>query len=212
MPPETESIDGFLEDYVWIAEASLGLYSATLKEEYIFFGQNIIKSCFKKFFDGDSGFFYYSENSENDLIVRMKELQDNVIPASNSMMASLLIKYGTVLENKYWIETANSMLNRISDAISSYGSAYSQWLKIALNNTHLSYEIIISGDNYESLYKELQMHYLPNLLILAGANNSKLPMLQNRFVENKTYIYPCVQKTCKMPVENIDELLRILQE
>ena len=49
----------------------------------------------------------------------------------------------------------------------------------------------------------MQSYYLPNILIAGSAKESKLSILENRFMDDETYIYVCVNKSCKMPESDV---------
>jgi uncharacterized protein YyaL (SSP411 family) len=79
-------------------------------------------------------------------------------------------------------------------------SAYSNWLQLYLNYSNPYYEVAISGANAKSKVKELNTNYLPNILVAGATEESKLSIMENRFNENETYIYVCVDGACKLPV------------
>ena len=72
-----------------------------------------------------------------------------------------------------------------------------------LNYTDDYFEVAISGKEASGKISQLQSYYLPNILIAGATKESKLPILENRFVENETYIYVCVNKSCKMPETDV---------
>jgi len=45
---------------------------------------------------------------------------------------------------------------------------------------------------------------------LDPTTSNDLPLLQNRFINGKTLIYVCVNKACKMPTENLDESINMI--
>jgi uncharacterized protein YyaL (SSP411 family) len=68
-----------------------------------------------------------------------------------------------------------------------------------LNYTDNYFEVAVSGKEAIAKTNQLQSYYLPNILIAGATKESKLPILENRFAEDETYIYVCVNKACKMP-------------
>ena len=95
------------------------------------------------------------------------------------------------------------MLNNLKgDALQSPAEYYN-WLNLMLNYTNNYFEVAISGKDGLSKTRELQSYYLPNILIAGATKESSLPILENRFMENETYIYVCVNKACKMPETDV---------
>ena len=50
------------------------------------------------FYDKNSGMFYFTSRLDPELVARKMEINDNVIPASNSVMANVLYDLGTLLD------------------------------------------------------------------------------------------------------------------
>jgi hypothetical protein len=89
-------------------------------------------------------------------------------------------------------------------------SAYSNWLQLYLNYSNPYYEVAISGGNSIRKLKELDSHYLPNILIAGATVDSDLPIMKNRFNINDTYIYVCVDGSCKLPVRDTEKAIEQL--
>jgi len=95
------------------------------------------------------------------------------------------------------------MLNNLKrDVLQSPGEYYN-WLNLMLNYTNNYFEVAICGKDGLSKTSELQSYYLPNILIAGSTKESSLPILENRFLPNETYIYVCVNKACKMPETDV---------
>ncbi|WP_339656571.1 thioredoxin domain-containing protein [Flavobacterium frigidarium] len=197
------SITGFAEDYAMVAEAYIALYQVTLDEKWLQTAKNLMDYSLAHFQDKKTKMFYFTSNSAQNLITRKMEIEDNVIPSSNSTIAKNLFLLGHYFSNTIYSKTAKQMLsNIINDAIES-PTAYYNWLDLMLNYTDNYYEIAISGKEAVSKLKELHTHYIPNILIAASTQESQLSLLQDRYDVGKTYIYVCVEGACKMPETNI---------
>jgi hypothetical protein len=44
-------------------------------------------------------------------------------------------------------------------------------------------------------------------LVAGSVTESKLPLLENRVVDNELLIYVCRNRVCKLPVKTVDEAL-----
>ncbi|MBU2061467.1 MAG: glycoside hydrolase family 127 protein, partial [Bacteroidetes bacterium] len=197
------SITGFAEDYAMVAEAYIALYQVTLDEKWLQTAKNLMDYSLAHFQDKKTKMFYFTSNSAQNLITRKMEIEDNVIPSSNSTIAKNLFLLGHYFSNTIYSKTAKQMLsNIINDAIES-PTAYYNWLDLMLNYTDNYYEVAISGKEAMSKLKELHTHYIPNILIAASTQESQLSLLQDRYDVGKTYIYVCVEGACKMPETNI---------
>jgi uncharacterized protein YyaL (SSP411 family) len=124
---------------------------------------------------------------------------DNVIPSSNSVMANNLFKLGHFFEQFNYLDISLSMLRNVHPHIKSYGSAYSNWAILLLNNVFGLYEIAITGINSEEKRREMEKYYIPNKILLGGTSGT-LPLLKHKF-DAETKIYVCRNKTCLIPVK-----------
>ena len=199
------TINAYLEDYGSVIDALISLYEVTLDEKWLMLSKNLTDTCFDHFFNTATSMFYFTSNKDVELIDRKTETEDNVMPSSNSMMAKNLFKLSHYFENDYYLKTCKQMLSNMTDVIKNYGSAYSNWLDLYSNFNDGYFEIAITGKDAKEKMLELNKKYIPNKLICGSLTDSKLPLLENRYVENKTLIYICINKTCQLPTENTNE-------
>lgn len=206
----TSKINGFLEDYSAIIEALIKLYQASLNEEYLVKAEGFSNYAIAHFYNEESNMFFFTSDQDDPLISRSYETTDNVIPASNSIMARNLFYLGSYFDNKSFSKMSNDMLHTIKDNMNSYGPGYSNWAILLLHHTLPYYEIAISGKNCEEKFDELAHYYLPNKLILGASKESSLPLMEGKFTSS-TLIYVCENKTCQRPVEEVPEALKQLK-
>ncbi len=197
------SISGFSEDYATVIDAFIAVYQITLDEKWLNKAKQLTDYTMTHFWDKKTNMFYFTSKTSTNLIARKMEIADNVIPGSNSILAHNLFLLGHYYSNETYAAIAQKMLNNVKgDALQSPAEYYN-WLDLMLNYTDDYFEVAISGKEAISKTNQLQSYYLPNILIAGATKNSKLPLLENRFIENETYIYVCVEKTCKMPEKEV---------
>jgi uncharacterized protein YyaL (SSP411 family) len=198
---EKVSINGFLEDYATVVQAFIGLYEVTLDEKWLHHSKSLVSYCLDHFYDENKKLFRFTSNLDPELIATNFEIEDNVIPASNSIMASNLCKLSIYFENSFYEKIARQMVEQIIPNI-DYPSAYSNWLTSAFFFSEHRKEVAICGTNSLELVKEFNQKYLPQVLIAGTNQTSDLPFLKNRFVANETNFYLCQNKTCLAPLKN----------
>ncbi len=200
--------EGFLEDYVFLANASLNLYSASMNDEYLSFAQQLTKMAEERFKD-DSGFYRY--NSSNSLIAKIIKNDDGVIPSPNAIMAHNLLTLGHIEYNKDHMARTKTMLSAMQPLLKESIISYTHWGSLSLKKVYPFYEIAVVGGNAEILRKNLAKKYLPNTLIVGSRTDSDLPLFEGRYVADGTYIYVCKDNTCKLPVDNVNDALEQLK-
>ena len=208
----TSKLDGFLEDYCFVIEAYTDLYQVTFDQIWLERAKDLLDISIENFYDSERGMFYFTSKNATGLVARKMELNDNVIPASNSSMAKSLNVLGHYFDNKAYLNMSETMLNNIQPYMSNYGSGYSNWGQLYLNMVFPYYEIAIVGDNALEKSSELNRTYVANKLLIGSQNPSALPLLENKHVEGDTYIYVCVNKSCQLPVTEVSEAVKQLKQ
>ena len=206
----TSTINGFLDDYSLTIEAFIALYEVTFDEEWLNLANNLSQYVLTHFYDNSNSMFFYTSDIDVKLITRKKEVQDNVIPASNSSMAKSLFLLGDFYDNKLYKEISESMLNNMIQYVLNYGTYYANWAKLLDMQVHQPYEIAIVGKNAESLRKEMMSKYIPNAIYMGGKTEGSLTLLKDKLQKGDTYVYVCQNKACKMPVKTSIEALKLM--
>ena len=184
----------------------------TLDEKWLHTARDLTNYAFDHFFDDGNKMFYFTSDEDASLVTRNIEYRDNVIPASNSIMAENLFRLSHFFDNETYLKTATTMLNNVKPEMVSYPSGFSNWFDLMLNFTNKYYEVAIVGTDAPSRIRELNKTYIPNKLIIGSLTENDLPLLKNRYVEDQTYIYVCVNKACKLPVKEVDRAIGLLME
>ncbi len=202
------NISGFLEDYAFLIDAYLSLYQASFQEVWLQKAERLTAYVEMHFKDPESGMYFFTSDTDPPLIARKMEIMDNVIPASNSQMALNLFTLGHLLGNEAYLSQSETMLNNVVREMPRYLSAHSNWGILFLKYAYPFYEIAISGEKASAFREEMNKKWMPNTLLAGAESESTLPILKNRYAPLKTRMYICRDKTCKLPVESIDEALQ----
>ena len=205
------TINGYLEDYAAAIDAFIALYEVTLNEFWINKANELAAYTFENFFDAEKNMFYFTSKEDEKLVARNFEYRDNVVPASNSMMAKNLLILSHHFDNKKYLTTASKMLHNVQPEIESYPSGFSNWLDLMANFQDNFYEVVVVGKDASKKIAELNARYLPNILIAGSTSESKKPLLNYRYINGETLIYVCVNNSCKLPVSDISEALNFIK-
>lgn len=206
------NINGYLEDYAFTIEAFLALYEATFETQWLQHAELLIEYSIVHFFNRKSGMFYFTSNLDSRLVARKMEVNDNVIPASCSVMANNLFLLGRYLNKSSYSKMAKTMLNNVSPHMASYGSAYSNWAILLLQQTAPFYEVAIIGAEAQTKSRAFhQRQYVPNKLLIGSKNQSNLALLKNKLVSDSTMLYICVEKVCQLPTSDITKALNLIK-
>ncbi len=199
-PSETE---GFLEDYAYLIQAYTSLYQVTFNEGWLHKAHVWCNYVYEHFSDREDGFFHFSSLSAEQLIAKKKEIFDNVIPASNSVMAHNLHTLGNLLDKQDWIDQSIKMTSKLASIIESEPGYMSNWGILLSEIIHGMSEAVISGEDALTFRYRLHQYFLPFTITVGTRDKSELALLAGRDAKpNQTLIYVCHNKTCQLPVDN----------
>ena len=201
------TINGFLEDYAHVIQAFISLYEVTFNENWLQNAKQLTDYTFDNFYDEKAQFFSFTSNQDEALITNHFEVEDNVIPASNSVMADAFFKLSIYFENSYYEKICQQMVQNIIPTI-TYPSAFSNWMNVLLHFSEQNKELAICGNNALDYLEKINQRYLPNIIIAGSSSVSKLPFLENRFSDNETLFYLCQNKTCQKPTTSFEEITK----
>lgn len=210
---ETTFYPGYLDDYASLADAFLATYWLTGNEHWLLRSKEISTWCMNDFFDPESGFFFYTPGYAEKLPNRLKELSDNVIPASNSMMANLLYDLGNYWANIHWIDISKQMLQRILNGAANQWPYHANWAFLLGKITQGYFEVVISGREGTRTFASFCNRYQPNALPgLVSTSHTEIPSFKNRFSEERESVfYICQGEQCSLPLfSEEDTILHII--
>ena len=201
----------FFEDYSYYIDALIGLYEITFDQKYLQFADELVVFSNEKFKE-ESGFYRFSTNQENLFADSLINLQDGVTPSANSVMNFNLFRLGHFNGNKNYLSQSKTMINNVSEVIKERVTDHLLWLNNSHNYSQKFYEIAISGQNALVKANELMEKYLPNTITAASDSETNFYLLKDRYFEDETYIYVCVDNTCKFPVTSVTEALGLMKD
>jgi uncharacterized protein YyaL (SSP411 family) len=204
------SIDGFLEDYALTIQSYISLFEVTGDEQWLRISEKLTNYCFTHFYNEESGLFYFTEKDNNSVVTNHFQMEDNVIPAANSVMANNLHKLYLILGNPEYLSVIHKMLKPVTPQFSRYPMAYANWGTTILKITAPYFEVAILGKDAEIVLKELQTGFYPDIMFVFSKSESEIPILKNRLIRGKTLIYVCKEGVCKLPVETAKQAFEVM--
>ena len=207
------TINGFLDDYAFTIQAYISLYQVTFDKQWLELSLKISDYCIEHFYNEDRKLFRYKSDLDKALIIEKYSVSDNVIPSGNSTMSSNMIILGNMYYDtrENYLEISRKMQSMVAKDFKEAPFYHYGWLP-GFQMLHTGfYEIAIVGDDYNKLRMDMQKTYVPNGIYLGGKEEN-LPLLENKLVEGKTFIYVCKEKFCKLPVQTVADALTLIEE
>lgn len=198
-------VKGFLDDYAYVIQACTALYQATFDEYWANRGKVLLEHTVDHFYDPADGFFQYSRQDAEKLIASRKEIFDNVIPASNSVMAQNLNQLGVLWDNDSWKSMARKMTSSLSHLITSEPNYMSNWGITYMELQKGLAEVAFVGTEALKANRDFGSGFQPFALSMGTETESRLPLLEGKNSSNHPLtIYVCYNKSCQRPVHAVD--------
>jgi len=210
---QSEKMPGYLEDYALVIEAFFAVYQVTFDQEWLDCCILLTNRAIGNFYDDEEELFYFTDKDAEALIARKKEIFDNVIPASNSVMAQNLFLLGKLLENERYQAISEKMISKMTTLLMKEPRYVANWGTLYTLLNRPMAEIAIVGEQHRTIAREIQRQFRPHIVLAASEDEGDLPILQNRnAIDGKTTLYVCFNKSCKLPVFSVKEALEQLDQ
>ena len=205
-------ISGFLEDYALVIQAYISLYEVSFAENWLREAETLTEYVLVNFFDPAETQFFFTDSNAEALIARKKELTDNVIPASNSVMAHNLRRLGRHLEISRYTDLATAMLAKVRPLVVNEVQHFSNWASLYAALLRPGAEIAIIGPEAEIFREELSRPFLFDAVVAGTESTSELPLLRllKPAVSDRTAVHVCRNHACLAPVYSVAKALAAL--
>jgi len=206
----------FLEDHSGLILGLLALYQADFDPMWFQAALKLADKLKTEFADPDGGFFD-THVSQEKLLVRPKDIQDNATPSGNALAAMAFARLAEFMGDVSWTKPIVPLLGNLQEMMARYPNAFAYWLQ--------SLDFILSPVQEIALvwkvdqqapiqYLSLINHiYKPFSILTAAAiplPDGVPPLLLSRqAVEGKPTIYLCEKFTCKLPINRFEEFEEI---
>jgi len=214
----------FLDDYAFMILGLLDLYEASFNTKWLIKAKELGEEMIELFADIERGAFFLTGKDGEKLITRTKLSSDGAVPSGNSITALALLKLGRLTMNQHFTEQGGKVLEFFSSQLKespAYSSAMLTALSFWLGPTQ---EIVIAGNadapETKQMLKVVYDRFLPNPVVLfhdhgeAGSAIEKIvPFIKSQIsIDGKATAYVCENYVCKKPINEIDDLDKMLSD
>ncbi|MFW5986667.1 MAG: thioredoxin domain-containing protein [Methanohalophilus sp.] len=212
-------IDGFLDDYAFLALGLIELYEATFETKYLKTAIELVDIMVDVFYDEEQGGFFFSASDVSDIPHRTKKVFDGPYPSGNSMAVYNLFWLFHITGNLGYRELAQETLSAFGGMLKRSPPAYSYMLTgFMLGEATI---VVIVTDSEQIGLKEMmdvvRKNYLPQTIFLLKNPGSARDLariapytLDMNVKEGRTTAYVCKGQSCTPPVNDSRELESLL--
>ena len=206
-------LNGYLDDYTNMANASLDMFEITSDPMYLLFATNLSNYLITHFWDDPThGFFFTSDNHEK-LIIRPKSNYDLSMPSGNSVAAYVLLRLHYITQNKQFLEITKKIIEAQATAAAENPFAFGYLLNVLYLYHQKPTEITIINDKNSELISSLQKKFLPESIMVIVRDKNNLDSLSEHvffsgkeFQDDKTNVFVCKNFSCSLPLSDLSEI------
>ncbi len=209
-------LNGYLEDYIFLADGLLALYEADPDPRWFREARRLVDEAIILFADEQNGGFFDTGSDHETLLSRPKDIMDNATPAGNSVAAEVLLRLAAWTGEASYRQRADDYLRSLTEVMVKYPQSFGYALgalDFALSPVR---EVAIIGDPQQQetldLLAVVNSRYLPNS-VLASADPGNvvaaqvIPLLADRPLKNgQPASYVCQNFACQAHVTSGEEL------
>ena len=201
----------FLDDYSNLIHALLHLQEITGNTSYIEKVKTLIKWVIAHFSEPETDYFYFTNDQQDDVIVRKKELYDGAVASGNSLMAWDLYYCGVVFDQVEWRERAVRMCLGLKEVVKKYPGSFGIWAATMQAISKGIPEIAVLGRGTDMVLKDLLRIFIPFRIIQSSpTETSTFPLLRDKPLTEVPMIYLCKDYACQTPVTQVTELQNLI--
>ena len=217
-----KGIDGFLDDYAFLAHGLTELHQTTQDPRYLEVAGALLHRLTERFADDAGGGWLLAEPAE-DTLVRTKELYDGAIPSGNSVALHELVRVGRLVGDERLRRAAREGFDAWAGTIRRYPMGHPFALLAFDLELGPAREIVVAGDpradDTQALLAAAQRLRGPRDVVLlhdpgpgGAALRESAPFLAGRgAVDGKAAAWVCTEQECRAPVTTVEALASLLR-
>lgn len=207
----------YLDDYAFLIEGLLELYSACGKPLYLETALQLQEKQEQLFYDQEHGGYFLTGADAEQLLIRPKESYDGALPSGNSITAHNLIRLARLTGDERWDKKAEQLLHSFRSVLEEHPTGYTAFLQALQFALHPSQELILAGslDSPQlPVMRQIffsEFHPDASILYHEGSLESIVPWIRDYPIEtDQITAYLCQNFTCQRPVHQIEDFRTLL--
>jgi uncharacterized protein YyaL (SSP411 family) len=216
------AVPGLVDDYAFFVWGLLDLYEATFDVRYLRAALDLNADMQARFWDAQTGGFYFTPVENQELLVRKKEIYDGATPSGNSVAAMNLLRLSRITGNAELERKAETVTKAFAGNVGQFPSGYTQFLMAVEFALGPSYEVVIAGDpdtrDTMRMLEDLRRPFVPNkVVVLRPLQQTAAEIMdiatytrEQRSKDGRPTAYVCRNFNCDLPTTDPDKMLELL--
>ncbi|WP_049923394.1 thioredoxin domain-containing protein [Halopiger djelfimassiliensis] len=225
------AVDGYLEDYAFLARGALGCYEATGEIDHLAFALDLARTIETEFSDADRGTLYFTPESGESLVTRPQELDDQSTPSATGVAVETLLALDGFTADEAgghgFATIAETVLETHANRIEANALEHASLCLAADRLESGALEVTVAAENVPEEWREaFASQYFPDRLFAPrpptadglaawlgelGLEDAP-PIWAGREARNgDPTLYVCRNRTCSPPTHDVSDALEWLR-
>ncbi|QCC50142.1 thioredoxin domain-containing protein [Halapricum salinum] len=221
-------IDGYLEDYAFLARGAFDTYQASGDAAHLGFALDLADALVERFWDPQEGTLYFTQTGGESLIARPQELNDQSTPSSAGVAAETLLALSHFRLDSDFEDVASGVLSTHAESIEGNPIQHASLTLAADRYRNGSVELTVAADDMPAEWREvLAKTYLPARILarrpgddggldewLVGLELDDAPPIwaERDARDSEPTVYACRDFACSPPQHDLDAAIEWLRE
>jgi uncharacterized protein YyaL (SSP411 family) len=219
-------IQGYLEDYAFLARGALDTFQVTGQAGHLKFALSLTRVLVDEFYDEERETLYTTGEGSDPPLARPQELRDRSTPASTGVAIEVLLALEHVAPSEGFGEVAEQVLSRHGETISRSPSQYATIVGAADRLRHGVIEVTIAGSLTEEWRRSIGGVYEPDRVIYhrpaTDANmrdwttalglHTTPPVWDGRDASEEAPMAYVCRRSCSPPLSTAEEIVEWLED
>ncbi|KXA96632.1 thioredoxin domain containing protein [candidate division MSBL1 archaeon SCGC-AAA259I14] len=214
------SINGFLEDYAYLAKGSFQVYQITGDPNYLNFAKDLATEMKERFYEESTVTLYFTPMESEDIPSEIHDFVDHSTPSSVAVSLAFMIAIHPIFPKEGFEQIVQGVLSSCASRVRKSPLEHASLSMVEDLKDRRTLEITLIADEIpNSWLSKLSSYYFPDAVLyprprskdgmeewLDLLNLSELPMIWDREVrDEKPTLYVCGGQACSPPITEIDK-------
>lgn len=205
-------LNAYLDDYAFLIDAILSLLEVSWNFNYLQFAKDLADTMLNKFFDKNSGAFFFTSHDHESLIYRPINFSDEATPSGNAIAVRVLIRLGYLLGDREYLDAAEKTLQAAWADIKAYPRTHCAFLSALSEYLAPPEIIIVRGEavEFEKWQKQESLNYNPHRLTFFIPDQERyLPVsLKEKHYPGYLVAYQCKGYHCLLATTELHNVFK----
>ena len=217
-------VDGFASDYAFLIQGLLDLYESSFETGRIEWALKLQKREDELFRDAKAGGYFSTSDVNSNVLLRMKDADDNAEPSPNSVSALNLLRLGYLLDEREVREQGAQTISAFGTQLDAAPSSMPQMLVALAWSTTSPKQVVIAGKADDpgtaAMLQEVRRHFIPHQLLILADGGAGQRFFADRVefmksvapLDGKPTAYVCENFVCQLPTSDVPRLRKLLTQ